>query len=293
MQEIARSICDVIENGDLCSGLCLMAILFFIGAKMVERSPALYAAGFQAAFLAFLAYVIVSCSELPAFAFEDILRAVLHGLFAGALTLGATWILLATIAFFHRLCVAPVIRSYRSCLHRHRVAVQERRDRREHDRARRQWETEQAQSAPERERQRVEAERFAAAQAAAKASAQRRRENAREACERFYFLHAPELKDRFSREVLDEYLQKYMGDNREPEYVEERSHHLLAMLRGHLEKIEPPPKIKSPRELNAWYENQKAEYMLMPDGRVKKTALATLEMRYAELAMKLVKESDI
>lgn len=293
MLEIARSIHNFIETGDLCSGLCLVAIFFFIGTKMVERSPTIQAWGLRVAFLVFLGYVTLSLWSLEGFAFENLLHAVLHGLFAGALTLGVAWILLAIIGFFHRLCIAPVIGSYRRALHRYRVAVQERKDRREQERARRRWEEEQTQLAPERERQRLEAERRKAEQAATQAAAQRQRDDAREACERFYFLHAPELKDRFSRQVLEEYLQKYMGDNREPEYVEARAQHLLALLQGHLEKIAPSSKFKTPRELNAWYESQKAEFMLMPEGKVKKTALATLEIHYAELAMKLVKEMNL
>ena len=68
---------------------------------------------------------------------------------------------------------------------------------------------------------------------------QRRREDARAKVELFFNVHAPELKNRFTREMLDDYVRRYMGDDKAAEVVEARADTLLEVIRQHLEKVQP------------------------------------------------------
>lgn len=64
----------------------------------------------------------------------------------------------------------------------------------------------------------------------------RRREDARARCEIQFNLHAPELGERFTRQMFDDFVARHMGDNCPPEDVESRADQLLQVIRQHADK---------------------------------------------------------
>lgn len=93
---------------------------------------------------------------------------------------------------------------------------------------------------------RVEADPLAGERRAAELAAQqKRREDARARVELFFNVNAPELAARFTRDMLADYLTRYMGDERPAEVVEERGETLLGVIRQHLDKAVPKPSAQS------------------------------------------------
>jgi hypothetical protein len=119
---------------------------------------------------------------------------------------------------------------------------------------------------------------------------QKRRESARSRCEVLYHLHAPEIGKRFTRQMLDDYLRKYMGNDRDPEEVEEWAAQLEALLLGHVERVKPTPKFRSLEDIARWFEEQKRQLHSLPDDRLRQTLLAKLKARYTELTTEFLEE---
>lgn len=122
-----------------------------------------------------------------------------------------------------------------------------------------------------------------------KSEAQKRRDDARASCEIFYSLHAPEIGSRFTKVMFDDFVRRHMGDERPPEYVEERSRQLREVLQQHLAKCEPP-RPRTLEELAAWFQEQKRQIDGLPDGVNKDALRAQLNARYAEMTSQLLEE---
>jgi hypothetical protein len=147
-------------------------------------------------------------------------------------------------------------------------------------------------AAPERERAQAEAQRRAESEAHEKASAQIRREDARLVCELLYNLHAPDIGGRLRKAALDDFIKRHMGDERTPEYVEQRSQQLKGIIQQHLDRVRPSPKFTSIEEVARWFREQKQSIEALDvDDRVKKVHLAELSERYAEMTSRLMEEA--
>ena len=62
-----------------------------------------------------------------------------------------------------------------------------------------------------------------------------RREDARASCELLYFRHSVFLKERFAKDELVAFIQKYMGDERTADYIEERASQLRQLIEQKLD----------------------------------------------------------
>lgn len=276
---------DIFRDGDVCSLGFLIAVLFAIGSKMVERRADLYQWGLRLAVAAFLLYVILGAVETHARDANDYATLAFRGLFAAGLTLGIAWIVLSILAFLHHHLIerpGEGVRRWREEARRQRL---EREARREADRKAARERAEWERAAPERERQRQQAE----AEARARAEAQRRREDARAGALLDYTYYAAKLGSRFSRADFDHYLQTYMGDVHPPEIVERRRQELVAIFERHLADVSPPRKEMTIDGLTGWYETTKARIEgSSMDDRTKRTQLAELYARYTELMSELM-----
>jgi hypothetical protein len=67
----------------------------------------------------------------------------------------------------------------------------------------------------------------------------RRREDARARVEILFHLNMPEMGSRFPREIFDDFVARYMGDGKDPEYVEARAEQLAEVIRQHLDRVRP------------------------------------------------------
>ena len=142
------------------------------------------------------------------------------------------------------------------------------------------------QAAIDRER-RAHAEAIAAEQLT---QIQRRRENARMECYLFYGLHSAEINERFPRSECDQFVTKYMRDDLSPSEVEQRGAQLRQIIQRHCDKVHPPPKFKSLGDLANWFQEQKTQAEQLTDQRLRRTVLAQLNERYAELSTRLMEE---
>jgi hypothetical protein len=153
----------------------------------------------------------------------------------------------------------------------------------------RHWRAAQDQLQRERQWARQQPEREAKARSAA--DAQKRRDDARAKCELLFSLHAPELADRFPRELFDDFAQRYLSDVHSPDYVEQRAQQLEDIIRQHLEKVQPVKKMRSLEELTTALQEEKQRIEQLPvDQEIKDLLLIELEQRFDELIKRFIRE---
>jgi hypothetical protein len=118
---------------------------------------------------------------------------------------------------------------------------------------------------------------------------QQRREDARVACEMLFQLHAHALGDRFSKEVFEDFMRRYLGDARAPEDVESRAKQLQEIILQHVQQIDPPAPTHTIDSLTKWYQQTKALIdSLDVAERYKQAQLISLNRRYVDLMQALL-----
>lgn len=119
--------------------------------------------------------------------------------------------------------------------------------------------------------------------------AQRRREKVRLQLELAYVQAAPKISSWFSRQMFDDFVQRYLNDNLPPEDVEENGIQLHATIQKHLEESQQPPEIQTMEDLTDWLlaEQQRIQGQSM-DASQKNGQLLDLHQRYLALASRLV-----
>ena len=119
-----------------------------------------------------------------------------------------------------------------------------------------------------------------------------RRKEARSKCELCFNLHEADIKDRFSRQMLQEYMTKYMGDSETPETVERRAEELRALIDGHREAVGLGDRPQSIDQLARWYLEEKGRIEALPlDAGLRDEHLAQLEIRYADLSQEILEKA--
>jgi len=90
---------NILNEGDACSLLCLIAILAFIGSRMVEAKPATRQWGWRFAAGSFVGYALYTGVAMQPDDVGEWLRIVLRAVLAGGLALGPSWICLSIVTF--------------------------------------------------------------------------------------------------------------------------------------------------------------------------------------------------
>jgi hypothetical protein len=122
-------------------------------------------------------------------------------------------------------------------------------------------------------------------------TAQRRREDVRIRCELSYDRYATDLATRFPRAMFQDYLKRYLWDDRPADEVERRGVQLDDLILFHVAKIDPPKKCQNIEDLSRWYMEEKRRIDTVDiDPMYKATYLAQINARYAELTEKLLSE---
>lgn len=271
------NVLEILDQGDACSLLFLIAILWLVGSKMTEGNDSIQRWGWRLAAGAFIAYAAYAGMAQQPAAPEDWIGVVLRGLLAGGLTLGFSSIILSVAAFVLRHPFAFIrarTRALRSAAARRREEQQ-------------QWARDQSQ----RQHADLEAERRAEQHqhSIAEADAKRRRTDARARAALTYSLYASKLQHRFTQPMFDNFVAKYMGDDQLPEDVERRGEELFQTLQKHLAEAEPPEENRTLADLAQWFVEQKTRIESLPvDEKVKRLHLVELTARYAELSSRLM-----
>jgi hypothetical protein len=271
---------DLFDSGALCSLLVAAIVSILIGKALTDNHPKLRRAGALLAGITFLGSSGWALRQ-GALPMEWGVVALHAAALAGG-ALGFSWIGLAVLRgvfceFIGALVSASSSRQSRQSSRTtpslgQQQAIGKRSD-----------ET-GPQSAVECERARKEADDRAQASVAA----QRRRDDARVAAEVLFALHHHDIADRLPRPLFDEFLKNYMGENRDPDYVEKRSEQIQEVIRKLAERCSPPSP-KTLQEIQVWYLEQKQAIEASSlDATAKKIQLIRLEKRNDELMKKTI-----
>jgi hypothetical protein len=222
-----ESVLRFLDTVDLGGMFILVLALLFLGNKLSEGHSRVRALCFSLSGILFVAYVVFQITKGSMYS-DNLAEVTFRGLLGAGFVLGASWILLVPIAVLHRK-TADRLREWKNDLRRRRV---ERNRLCQAEEMRRRREQEYPAALREQEKRRKQAEE----QARTAAEALRKREESRARCELTFALHGPEIRDRFSKEMFDDFSTRHLGDDRSPEYVEQRARELCDILQKHLEK---------------------------------------------------------
>lgn len=227
----------MVQTGDVCSLLFLIAVFSYVGHFVVATEPELRLWGLRMAAAAFVMYVVYGAIQLGTPDANALTGVVLRALAVGGLMLGVSWILLPALAFLKRQCTRATKSAKWKAEQRRRKRNEKRRQReaeRQRKRAQKEWE----RSAPERERAARQAEerrrRDREQQQAREQAAQRakrHRDDAKFACQLLYDRLTPEQRQQFRREDFDAYFESFLTNSHTPDEIQERSNQLQAMIR--------------------------------------------------------------
>ena len=281
-------ISNLIEQSDYCPLILLIAILCFIGSKVVETRPGLRTWGVRIAVATFVSFAIMKVAEVESHTAQSLLWAVVSAMFAAGLVLGPAWIILAMLRFFCRTVSEGHNRARRRAEQFRSETETTRRERelRRQQAAQEEFTPDQQRALREAEEQRRVAEQ-------AERTDARRREDARVACELLYNLYAAHLQDRFPQEAFDRFVQTYMTDEQPPDVVEQRAGQLQATIQQQYEQVNPPDNFTDLGQVARWYEKQKKKIeRLGVHQSFKDDYLVQLNERYAELTQRVLEKQE-
>ncbi len=273
---------QLVRDGDLCSLTFLALLLLAIGNQFLNRSPTLRPWAVRIAAAAFLAFCGHGAWVYSPYDASDWILVLLRALVAAALIFGLASIILPVAAYLK----LNLIDTPTGKLHSARKSASQRRD-------------EEARRIAEQQDEQIQAERERSARSGqlqqheTESEATRRRTDARAEIQLRFSLLAPKLGNRFTQEMLADYVTTYMGDDHSPDDVERRGHDLIATLETHLQEEEGAGTLVDLEQLDSWFQIQKQriDHSLAED-KLKRQLLALLNVQYAELAQKLIENLE-
>ena len=243
---------SLLATSDVSGAIFLLVVLAFFG-RLVVRSTDRMRQMEQAVFrttcvLAVLTGLVAAFMpdrvEVPSD--DGLLGLLVTGGIAGLMSACGWYFVVAVVFFLWEYVVSIPFRLMAKMLRSMQRTSKAREATLKVERERRQREDEWKRGQPIREREARE-----------KMSDQQRREDARSRVELFFNVNAPELKNRFTREMLDDYVKRYMGDDKTAQVVEERAAALLKTIQQHLDKVVSPIRNLSFDEILAAFEARK------------------------------------
>lgn len=283
-----QTLLDVINSGDVFSLIVLIVVLCWLGSWMIDRRPQLRQWGKRLAAGAFISYCVIIGSELEAHTPQTWLGIVWRGLLTAGLTLGASWVVLAVYGFLQAMSDSASAKAQVRATQR-----QWEKQRKQREKAERKRKQEWDRQAPERERQRKLADEQRCQAQALQTETQQQRDDTRLACELFYNLHAPTIGERFSKQDLHEFLDRYMGDHQSLDVLRRRATQLTETIRQHVDAVDPPEDLDSLEKLTAWFAKQKSGIeSLGLDDDFKDMFINDLNEQYASRCHRMLEEAQ-
>lgn len=121
--------------------------------------------------------------------------------------------------------------------------------------------------------------------------AQRRREKARLQLELAYVQALPAVGTWFPRKTFDDFVQRHLADPLPPEDVEENARQLQAVLRQHQDQSQGPAQFDSLEELGHWLLDEQQRIQALPlEQPLRQSRLLDLHQRYLLLAARTVQK---
>jgi len=273
---------QLVRDGDLCSLTFLALLLLAIGLSFLDRSPELRLWAVRVAAAAFLGFSVYGGWFYEPYDASEWILVLLRALVAGALTLGLASIILPALAFLKGSLIDAPTRK----LHDARHSAKRRRDEAAQQR---QWQHEKQVRADHE----LAVRSVQLRQQEAEGEAARRRTDARAEIQLRFSLLVPKLGDRFTQEMLADYVTTCMGDDHSPEDVQRRGRDLIATLETHLQEEKAAETLVDLEQLDSWFQTQKQRIeRSSAEERLKRQLLALLNVQYAELAQKLIESLE-
>jgi hypothetical protein len=266
--------------------LALWIMLFVIGSTMAqERGLVLLWSARTAAAAALGHGLLMGLDRPPVDAYAGA-RIAFRSIVTGGLAWVIALITFSVLFFIFGTLLQPVLRSAKTARHQRAQAAEDRRRQRQDEEARKRSDREWRLAAPQRERQkRLDAER-----AESQRADQRRREAARLDCELYYAFHAADIQRRFSPSEFRRFVDRYLADSLSPAEVEGRARQLREIIKGHADRVSPPPTFRTLADIASWHDAQRTQAESVADDRLRRVLIAQLNERYAELASQFFSE---
>ena len=283
---------DTIDSDNLAGSCVIVGILFWVGKGFAECHERARQAGLYAGAAALLVYFAVSYApngNVASTAFRGVL-------IAGAVT-GLVWLALPLAYVVYATTFGQLLSFVKNVAVRTKQATAQRRWEREQEADRNRRAAEELRLAPIRERElqaaeamRVRTQFEADARNRAAKEMQQKRDKCRATCELLYRQYGPEIKDRFTKKMLDEFIETYMGDSLSADEVERRGMELQQLIRGHAAKVMPAFDPQSLDEVTTWYEKELANAKSMDDPKMREFVLLQLRSRRDNYINRILEE---
>lgn len=283
---------DSLQSCDFFSLLFLLCILILAGNTIASRSPDAQRYAARAGYAVFLAYAVLALLHFG-FSNPSMIAAVLiRALMLAGIAVGATCCIMPAFLIVRDKQRQLVDNAERRRSERERqknYAANERvrreTDLRDAERRRIQADADAKYRADTEARQRVEQDR-------------REKEKARIAqacsrCELLFSLYKADIESRFTRQMLDDFMKKYMHDGVSAETVQQRADELCAIMERHRETVKGKVQPTTIADLAKWFSEQQ---QLIQDSAapadVKDNQLVMLGMRYEKLFEDIMRKAQ-
>jgi len=258
---------ETLQFSDLASLLVILCIVVLAGKTIARLMPESYEHGARCGYIAFLLYATLA---LLHFGFSDlslVAAVLIRALVFAGIAVGASW------------CVLPLFllarnkhRELRSRYAQRKAATERQRTDETNERLKRETEA--------RETERREKQKTRIAQACLR-------------CELLFNLYKPDIDARFTREMLDDFLRKYMHDHASAEIVERRADELCAIMERHREVVKGKSQPTTVADLARWFAEQQQLIEQSPaPGDLKENQLVMLSMRYEKLFEEIMRKAE-
>ena len=259
---------SVIEQLQFCeffSLLAILGILVLVGKAISGLTPESYGYGARIGYTVFLAYSVAALCHFGLADLALVSAVLIRALMFAGIAVGVSW------------CVMPLL-----LICRDRVRA---------------WSTQLAQRRVDRQRQRqTDLQERVKQEAEQRAAEHRQQAKARIAqacsrCELLFDLHKPEIESRFGREMLDDFMKKYMHEE-EADVVERRAEELCAIIERHREAAAGKTQLTTVSDLAKWFtEQQQLIAQAATPDELKESQLVMLSMRYERLFEEIIRRA--
>ena len=251
---------DRLQHDDFFPTLLVAGLLFFIGSKVSEGNQFNLLWSRRSGYAAFVAYAVLGVLHFHPSEAGAFFLIFIRGVLVAGMVFGAAGIVLPMIRGIYRLLIGGPLDRLAAARRAMSRRFQERRERIRQKRSNAEWE----RSRPEREREAKLAADRKTTEERMRDEAKERRKEARSQCELHFNLYEADIKDRFNRKMLHDYMDKYMGDSETAETVERRGIELRAQMERHREAVGLGDRPKSIDQLARWYLEERGRIEALP-----------------------------
>ena len=244
---------DRLQHDDFFPTLLVAGLLFFIGSKVSEGNQFNLLWSRRSGYAAFVAYAVLGVLHFHPSEAGAFFLIFIRGVLVAGMVFGAAGIVLPMIRGIYRLLIGGPLDRLAAARRGMSRRFQERRERVQQKRSNAEWER-TASGAGARGETRRRSKDYGGTHARGRKRASK---EARSQCELHFNLYEADIRDRFNRKMLHDYMDKYMGESETADTVERRGNELRAQMERHREAVGLGDRPKSIDQLARWYLEEK------------------------------------